>query len=307
MFISSCDNSEKDKKYQDAIIKINDTFEEKIKIINENNEKHKLQFENEQASQKIKLEEIKKRLDESVALVKQLRKEMWTEAVDNEAFKKYKLGLEVPALQVHLVEKSPLMDGQLDELYKKHATSMGFYPIQILKPNRTEKTDITAYVLMDKKALYIITRVETSVPVLMYSDKPRDSELWKSDCIDIFIDPSGDGSEYYHIITNAAGSLYDAKQSDTSWNPGIVIKLGIEKEKAWIMEMKIPLSDIGVKLSEIKKTWSFNINHFKPNEEEEVPDVDLAWSPTGSDSSHVPEMFGKLWMSFAGRPKSKKD
>ena len=132
----------------------------------------------------------------------------------------------------------------------------------------------------------------------------RDSSLWDEESIDIFIGPKGDMS-YYQIISNVIGTLYDAKDSDTSWNPAITVKTKSQGEKGWVMEMKIPLKEMDVKADKIEKIWSFNITYFCPSNDQLHPDTDVAWSPTGTSSSHVPERFGVLWMAFTGRPNPK--
>ncbi len=251
-------------------------------------------------------EDLAKKLNEMTAFQKTLLDQMWTDAVDKDAFEKYKAGLNVPAVRVKCANAAPVLDGQLDAAYLKLATPMKFYPIENTSVDRKTDTVIKAYVLQDPENLYVALRAEDASPQInTAAHKPRDSALWEHDCIEVFIGPNEASSGYYHIIANTSGSLYDAKHSDTSWNASIDVKFGIEKDKAWVMEMKIPLRDLGVKPGQMEKTWIFNMNCFSPTEEEHVPDIDLAWSPTGSSSSHVPGRFGKLWMVSAGRPKGK--
>ncbi len=316
--ITGCDDSGKKEVAEQAeeIARLKTDLqqhEQKMKSNTENHEKLAGHLKTELTGVQSQLEALKKenedlrkKLDDMVVFQKQLLDQMWTDAVDKDAFEKYKAGLSVPAVRVKSVVPSPVMDGQLDAVYRKHATPMKFYPIQNASQDRTKDTVIKAYLVLDPEALYVALRMETESPQIMpLAAQPRDSALWEHDCIEIFIGPNGEDAGYYHIITNNAGSIYDAKESDTSWKAAIEVKFGIEKDKAVIMEMKIPLKDLGVKPNEMEKIWSFNMNCFSPNEEQHIPDVDLAWSPTGSDSSHVPERFGRLWLTSAGRPKAK--
>ena len=258
------------------------------------------------------LEKMNNEISEELAHAEQARKtireEMWTDAVDREAFTTWKEELRVPAVRVRRTEKPPVIDGKLDERYTTLAEPLYFRDITDTSGKGKPSKIPTAYLVMGPEALYLAVHVNQMTIVNRRREK-RDSALWNGECIDIFIDPKAgsDWGRYYHIITNLNGALYDAISGNTGWNPSLEVACGSVSDNAWVMEMKIPLKELNADIHKIHKVWNFNITYLFPSNNdkhpmEHTPDIDLAWSPTGSSSSHVQDRFGYLWFSFAGRP-----
>jgi hypothetical protein len=102
-------------------------------------------------------------------------------------------------------------------------------------------------------------------------------------------------------MINAAGVTQDAKnKSDTSWNPDLTVKCAKE-EKAWTAEIKIPFKELGVNGKNKRHIWSINLNRSARDPENPANCEDTAWAPTEDESSHVPWMFGYMWLdAFQG-------
>jgi hypothetical protein len=155
-------------------------------------------------------------------------------------------------------------------------------------------------VLADKENLYIAVLCETKdLGKILCDKKTRDDEVWKDEVVDMFIDPKNTGgSDYFHIIVNSAGITQEGKgQSDSSWNPLLTVKCAIEPKKAWVMEIKIPLKELDIDSGTINTVWSFNVTRTWRDPDDSTIFEDLAWSPTETRTSHVPSMFGYLWVN----------
>ena len=85
-------------------------------------------------------------------------------------------------------------------------------------------------------------------------ERPRDSgDLWKDYSIEIFLNPSCDRENYFHLIVNANGSLFDSKaikagrgyaKSDSSWDSGAKVDVS-RREGSVVFTVSIPLASLG--------------------------------------------------------------
>jgi len=77
--------------------------------------------------------------------------------------------------------------------------------------------------------------------------KQDDPDIWKDSSVEIFINPSGDRSTYYHFIVNPAGVMTDIaiktlegqKDYDSSWKSGAEVAAKMNND-SWVVEMAIP-------------------------------------------------------------------
>lgn len=75
--------------------------------------------------------------------------------------------------------------------------------------------------------------------------RPLDGPVWDDDSMEIFLQPNLADKTYYQFIVNAAGSMYDGKVRDSSWNGNWKAK--VEKTASgWQADVTIPLADIGL-------------------------------------------------------------
>jgi hypothetical protein len=80
------------------------------------------------------------------------------------------------------------------------------------------------------------------------SDDPK---LWKDDCVEVMMNPSGDMENYYQFVVNSEGSWSDAKltihmRSDRTphahdWNSGMEVKVD-RRSGGWTALLRIPLA-----------------------------------------------------------------
>lgn len=84
--------------------------------------------------------------------------------------------------------------------------------------------------------------------VVHEADDPR---LWKDDCVEVMVNPSGDMENYYQFVVNSEGSWSDAKltiykRADRTphahdWNSGMEVKVD-RRAGGWTALLRIPLA-----------------------------------------------------------------
>ncbi|MCK6472107.1 MAG: hypothetical protein L6R28_10205 [Planctomycetes bacterium] len=225
-------------------------------------------------------------------------------AEDEDAqFEAWKKTVKHPVLRVRSVDKPPKIDGKLDELYEQKATPVSLVLISGKKTPPVFNT--TAWLLCDKQYLYVFTRCQTPFPdAVLAKITERDNNIFHDETIELFLDPTNSREDcYFHIMVNAIGTTGDIRNnSDPSWNPRLTVKTARDAKTAWLMEMRIPYVDLDIRAGKLNKVWSCNINRTarpEPKPPLGIDDVeieDTAWSPTFTDSSHCPQMFGYLWL-----------
>ena len=114
----------------------------------------------------------------------------------------------------------------------------------------------------------------------------RDAGLWGEDCVEVFLDPPGDGP-YYHFGINALGTLADEKAQDLSWNCEATASAE-RVANAWTCELAIPWAALGGPPGP-RDVWTANFTRNRKVAGEQL----TCWSVTGG-SFHNPGVFGTL-------------
>lgn len=101
-------------------------------------------------------------------------------------------------------------------------------------------------VVYDDEALYLGVvcdepRMEDLTPVSQVRDA---HEVFHGETIEVFIDPDHDQAQYYQFGINAAGSIYDSRGKDPSWNADVSARTTLADD-GWTLEMAVPWEDLG--------------------------------------------------------------
>ena len=120
--------------------------------------------------------------------------------------------------------------------------------------------------------------------------------IWEDDSIEIFLNPTpGIEKKYYHIIVNAKGIILDQymghDKTPSLWNSNIGVSAKANMD-SWALEVKIPLSDIGLankEMDDVTITANFTRNQAEGNSVKRS-----CWSPTMTGSNHNASMFGRF-------------
>lgn len=162
-----------------------------------------------------------------------------------------------PPIEPTMVEKSPFIDGVLNDESWKHATIISDFkqrsPEEGAEP--TEKTEVMMIYTSD--ALYIGVKAFDSFPESIVGTvmKRDNSEIATNDQFAIAIDSYNDGRNGYWISTNPLGVRVDAQFFDEgdifefNWDGIWECKTSLTND-GWIAEIRIPFSTMRFKAAD---------------------------------------------------------
>lgn len=190
------------------------------------------------------------------------------------------------------IETAVVLDGVLDDACWTDDARLG----QFSSPNgwRADVGETVVWIARDAERLYIAARCDDNDPKRIRAlCKQRDSfAMITDDVLLIGIDPTNERKWAYHVMVNAAGTIFDAKTSypptgqfrDPRWNAPWETKAG-RTETGWTIEISVPLEALGSR-ADAATTWAFNVGRYCPRMKGGV-----AWQP--APTAH-PRYFGTL-------------
>ncbi|MCU0655099.1 MAG: carbohydrate-binding family 9-like protein [Polyangiaceae bacterium] len=122
---------------------------------------------------------------------------------------------EPPSLRVpRRAEAPPVIDGKLDDPLWKSAPSTGpFVDVATGAPNRLFPVNGTAQIAWDDTHLYLAFSVLDSKLLGGLTPGQRDQRVWEQSCVEIMIDPDGDGDnrDYYELQISPQNEIFDSQ------------------------------------------------------------------------------------------------
>ncbi len=149
--------------------------------------------------------------------------------------------------------------------------------------------ETTALVLYDQKYLYIgFVCDERGNHTPSVKNVKRDSPAYLDDSVELFIAPEKGGNAY-HFAVNSGSTIFDERipNGRATWNSSAIVATNVSKGR-WTVEMKIPLSDLGISPGD---NWSINFCRNRFGQRGLVFPY-MNWS--GPNGYHNRERFGKL-------------
>ena len=226
--------------------------------------------------------------------------------------------------------KRPIkVDGKLNEHdWKQTVLISDFEDIEgAAKPKPTFSTSVK--MMWDSQYLYIGAVLEE--PHLWGTLKNHDDIIYRDHDFEVFIDPMGDGEQYFEIEINVLGTIMDLFMNkpykkggtfDMGWNTtGIQSKIiangtindNTDIDSGWTLEMAIPFTAISriqrPATPSSNKPWRINFSRVqwtlepdgksyrkKLNEHNKpISENNWVWNPTGVVDMHVPTKWGYLY------------
>lgn len=148
----------------------------------------------------------------------------------------------------------------------------------------------TAYVCYDALALYLVFECcEPQLDKLKCDVTERNGEVWKDDCVEIFVDPGISRRSYCHFMLNAGNvqcseKFIDGKRID-GWNAQWESRV-LEGNGKWTAGIAIPFSALGLNPA---AGFSCGMNLCRERRTEAETS---AWVPL--NDFHTPERFGTI-------------
>lgn len=188
-------------------------------------------------------------------------------------------------------------------------------------------------ILWDDNYLYIMGELEE--PHIWANLQKRDEIVYHDNDFEVFIDPVGEGHNYFEIETNARGTVFDLALDKPyrsprrpfvqfQWNcPGLKLAIHCngtinnpnDKDKGWTVEMAIPREAIASEFHNFLKAgkwlrinfsrvqWQHDIDNNgqysrkKGHDGKLLHEDNWVWSPIGKIAMHMPERWGYLYLS----------
>ncbi|MBI4025261.1 MAG: discoidin domain-containing protein [Verrucomicrobia bacterium] len=166
----------------------------------------------------------------------------------------------------------PAVDGRLDDPCWRQAKAITAFTL--MNSAQPAQFPNSAYVVFDDNAIYIGVRCEEpNVADIKTRLMPHDSDdVYRTDCIEIMLDPTLGKNDYYHFAVNASGSVYDractqgGNIGDKKWDAEITAHAFIG-DKFWSCEVAIPFYNLNL-TPQVKSAWGVNICREKMNPSE---------------------------------------
>ncbi|MCX7807624.1 MAG: carbohydrate-binding family 9-like protein [Deltaproteobacteria bacterium] len=217
---------------------------------------------------------------------------------------------DIPTLIVEKARGSITIDGNLDETdwQKAVPTQPLVHPISAT----AEEPYTRVRALWGDEALFLAFEVQDDFIQSTFSK--RDEHLWTQDCVEVMVDPDGDGANYFELQVSPKGVYFDTFYEKrrlpqpfghTNWNPPIEARVALrgqandrQSDQGYTVEMRIPWAAlqhgsspaIGKPLD--GSTWrvAFYVMDIRPDGSQRA----VAWSPPREGDFHVPNRFGRL-------------
>jgi hypothetical protein len=178
------------------------------------------------------------------------------------------------------------LDGVLDNSYLENGAHLDDFRRLNTFAAPKEPTDV--YLAWDDGKLYILFICGEHLMDKIKADPalPRDGPVYSTDCVEVFLDRSGQGKAFMQFVVGAGGAIYDASGGDVKWNPEYGWKVA-RSDAAWSAELHIPWSEIG------GKPGNGDVLRMNFGRERYAAHELSMWSPQ-SDGFGLPEQFGSV-------------
>jgi len=220
----------------------------------------------------------------------------------------------LPRLGVIQTTRPPRLDGSLaDPIWSFAKTSGAFVETRHGGPAPFQAS---AKALWDARYLYVGFEVHDAL--LRASHSAHDDHLWEQDCVELMIDPDGDGKNYFEIQVSPRGLVFDTRYDSrrspkpfghTGWTSkarvGVAPRGALDDDRAdagYSVEIAIPWQAFSpdaksARPPAIGNEWraNFYVMDLGPSSQRAA-----AWSHLRTGDFHVPGRFGIL--AFEGQP-----
>ena len=193
-------------------------------------------------------------------------------------------------IPVKITDNSPVIDASLnDSCWESSLDSTDFL---VLGTQKTDKIQTHVRLAYDTKNLYIIAKMdEPNIEKIKANFSKRDSEIFLDDCFEIFIGTSLNKQNYYHIVINSIGAIFDEKRTNgvsfAQWDGKYTIAVK-KLDDSWMLEMAIPWSNFD--FSGSKKMFICNFARERYVTKKEFS----TFAPLFGSGFHLPQWFWTL-------------
>ncbi len=216
---------------------------------------------------------------------------------------------QVPSVVANAVADSAItLDGNLDEPAWVAATATS--PFVNTMSGGAAEFRATAKVLFGDEHLYVGFVVDDDFLKSEFTD--RDDHLWEADCVEIMVDPDGDGRNYFELQVNPRNAAFDTRYDSRrnpgpighdDWDSGIRSAVQVrgtidddEEDQGYTVEIAIPWTGFAQGTPPATKPSAgdhWRVNFYVMDSREEGQRA-AGWSAPRVGDFHVPARFGRV-------------
>lgn len=187
----------------------------------------------------------------------------------------------------------PKLDGRLDDDAWRDAPLVSAFTTY--DKHETAKVQTAFRAVYDDDALYLGVQCEEPMwqKVIVAAPGMRDDHaaVFRSEAIEVFLDPKHDHANYYQIAANVSGAVFDGRGSDSTWN-GHAKAAGAVATGRWTLEIVLPWADFGVNAPQPGTVMGLNVCRDRNLGDREW----TSWAYIAADF-HDPLHFGHIVLS----------
>ncbi len=192
-----------------------------------------------------------------------------------------------PDLRIVRTTTEPTLDGELNEEAWPEAPTVP--ALGRMDGTRSIEPATQVRATCDAEALYVAFRChEPKTDQLRSEYEQRDGKLWLDDSVEIMLDPTGDGTDYYQLIVNTDGAIFDGCKLDQTVNLDNVRVSTSVADDHWTAEIAIPWKDVGLDGPPEDAGILFCRNRHVTGEHQ------VFQFPVSPDGNHQPGNFSKV-------------
>ncbi|NLO73155.1 MAG: DUF4838 domain-containing protein, partial [candidate division WS1 bacterium] len=200
-------------------------------------------------------------------------------------------GANLPVLPALKAAGTPKLDGVLDEPCWRQAEAQPFkMAFTGEAPEATKATTVQA-VWTPQGVTFGFKLQEPDIDNIRALRAEHDQAIYADDCIEIFLDITGERRRYYQIVANSLGAIYDGTAEGAAWNAAGTKAAAHREDDHWSLEVHVPFSDFeDAPAVQIGSVWYANFTRSRW-----VPGFELQrWSTLLRPSNHDFSAFGKV-------------
>jgi hypothetical protein len=219
----------------------------------------------------------------------------------------------IPTLSGRRLAGPVTIDGRLDEAdWREAAPTNAFVNTMnggAAQPNASAK------VLWDDEALYV--GFDVADDFLRNTLSGRDAHLWEQDCVEIMVDPDGDGRDYFELQVSPTGEVFDTHYDTrrqpqpfghVDWNAQIEARVAARgtpnddaDDQGYSVEIRLPWASLqhgsspAMGTPPAGSTW--RVNFYVMDTRREGGQRAAGWSAPLEGDFHVPARFGRVQLA----------
>ena len=177
------------------------------------------------------------------------------------------------------------MDGKIDEPAWTQAPKVG--PLLTLGARLIPARGLTyAKMLYDRSALYLAVTCAAPAPKALKRHSRDTRNVWSADHIEIFLNPFPDAEDYYHLVFDRAGNLFDSwhtqvasDRKGANWDGAWRVTIA-QTPEGWTAEVALPFAVFGTGTPQPGDLWRLKACR------DGGPVGPIAWPPNGGSGFH---------------------